>query len=132
MPTAAQINALVGLPYEEGRFDCAHFVAHVQKELFGRDVVLPGHHPRGALTQAAAIQRHTAELAVRVNREDAVDGDLILIKNMEGTTHVGTLLFIDGAACALHNSISFGHSNWQKLSDLPRFGLFIEGIYRWK
>jgi hypothetical protein len=125
-----QINALVGLPYEDG-FDCADFVARAQKELFGRDVVLPGHHPRGKLTQATAIRRHTEELATRIAQEEAVDGDLVLIKSGGAITHVGVLLILNSVSWLLHNSFTIGHSRLQKLSDLPMFGLKIEGFYRW-
>lgn len=131
MPTVAQIEALVGLPYEEGRFDCAHFVARTQRELFGRDVVFPGHHPQGIKTGAAAIRRHAGELATRIEQGDAMDGDAVLMVS-GGHLHIGTLLFVSGMSHVLHNSATIGHSILQRLDRLPAFGLKIEGFYRWK
>jgi hypothetical protein len=128
MPTVEQVNAFVGLPYEEGKFDCADLVALVQKRLYGRDVVLPGHRPQGAKTQAAAIRRNADELAVRIPREEATDGDVVLLTG-GGHMHVGTLFYLSGMAYVLHNSFTAGQSLLQRLSAIP---MNVEGFYRWK
>jgi len=132
MATAEQVQAFVGIPYEAGRFDCADLVARIQFELFGRDIVLPGHRPAGALTQAAAIRRHADSLADRIDRAQAVDGDGVLLQQRGRIVHIGTFFRIAGVAWVLHNSATMGHSVLHRLSELPGYGLRVEGIYRWK
>lgn len=128
---ASQVNRFVGIPYEADRFDCADLAALVQKELFGKAVVLPGHHPKGAATQAAAIRKGADVLAERIAKEEAMPGDAVLIVS-EGLLHIGTMLELSSIAWVLHASATLGHSVLHRLADLPAYGLKIEGYYRWK
>src|SRR4051794_35462605 len=64
------------IPYDEQTFDCADLVALVQRELFGRDIQMPGRRPRGAEGQAA-IGDLSKPYAVRT--EAPTDGDLVLM-----------------------------------------------------
>jgi hypothetical protein len=136
MPTVQQINAFVGLPYEEGRFDCADLAVKIQRDLYGKHIGLPAHHPQGAKTQAAAIRRNSEELATRITREEAMDGDAIVIVSTDGEggtlLHIGTLFYLSSIPWVLHTSVTTGHSLLQRLSDLPLFRLKVEGFYRWK
>ncbi len=49
----AEVERLTLIPYDENEFDCADLVALVQRELFGRQIQMPGRRPRGAEGQAA-------------------------------------------------------------------------------
>ena len=136
MPTTAQINSLIGIPYNRDGFDCADLAAKVQWDLFGRVIELPGHHPKGVRAQAAAIRRHAVVLAVPVAADQVIDGDAVLIvcqsAERGSLLHIGTILLICGARWVLHASAAIGHSVLQRVSDLAGYGLRIEGYYRWK
>lgn len=132
MATAAQVQPFVGLQYEAGQFDCADLAALIQRDLFGRCVTLPGHRPAGAMTQAAAIHRHAQELASRIDAAVVADGDAVLLQQSGRIVHIGTFFRVAGVARVLHNSATIGHSVLHRLSDLPAFGLRVEGFYRWK
>lgn len=126
----AEVERFVGIPYDEATFDCADFVAHVQRELFGRDVRLPNGRPRGKEGQAALgdLSRPYAE-----RTEEPQDGDLVLMYEF-GTHragHAGVYFKLAHDAWVLHSNERNGCSVLHRVRDLPTFGARIEGFYRW-
>lgn len=131
---ATQIDRFVGIPYSARHMDCADLAMLVQRELFGRFIVLPGRRPRplepGA--QAREIAAMSSQLADPVAHPQ--DGDAVLMREA-GTAHaghLGTYFFINYAPYVLHTSHALGGSLLHRLQDLSGFGLTVEGYFQWK
>lgn len=131
MPTSQEISRYVGLPYDAETFDCADLTVKIQRELFGRSIVLP-RRPKGARTVNAFISRKAEELATPVALADAADGDGVIMCENGAPSHIGTLFFVSGMPWVLHASASVGYSVLQRFSELAGYGLKVEGVYRWK
>ena len=43
---ASQIERYIGLPYDEAELDCADLAVLIQRELFGKEISLPGRRQR--------------------------------------------------------------------------------------
>jgi len=131
---ARAIDRYIGIPYCEQTMDCADLAVLLQRELFGRDINLPGRRQRMAAPRAA-IERMVCgndamagELADRIEREDLRDGDLVLMRSE--TLHIGTAFALSGTLWVLHAFANIGHSTLHRLRDLPALGLSVEGFYR--
>lgn len=127
-------EALVGLPYVEGEFDCGHLTVLAQEVLFGRQVTLPlsGPHPLTPRAQAAAVVRCRAELGTRTHEPESGDAVLFTETSEHATLwHVGTLLAEGGQRWVLHTRAG-GWSLLSRLDDCLLQGLRLEGFYRWK
>lgn len=164
-PLIIQASRYVGRPYAAGEFDCADLAVLVQRELFGRPVALPAHHPGGARTQGALILRLRDALAVEV--AEPVDGCAVLLWEPDGDVaptlptacgslppegadspwggpaanrrgedlrrwHIGTVFLHAGEVWVLHASAKMGSVALQRLADLRRWGLRLEGFYAWR
>lgn len=127
------VDRYIGIPYSTRHMDCADLALLVQRELFGREVMLAGKRPRPLATedQDSAVNAYTAELAKRV--EVPQDGDIVLMseigKRIPG--HIGTYFFLNYAPYVLHTTALIGHSALHRLQDLSATGLTVEGFYRW-
>ncbi|MFD2755668.1 hypothetical protein [Comamonas terrae] len=134
MLDATQLDRFVGIPYCPRHMDCADLALLVQRELFGRDVVLAGKRarPLQADAQAAAIAAYCTELGTRT--ELPQDGDAVLMRETGATVagHIGTFVFTNYAPHVLHTSHKLGGSVLHRVQDLPGLGLAIEGYYQWK
>ncbi|MRT31177.1 hypothetical protein [Herbaspirillum sp. CAH-3] len=128
MSRLRELNRYVGRRYDPASFDCADLAVLLQRDLFGKKIVMPTHRAR-RLAPAAAIERYRAELGRPIERHEIQDGDVVLI--CSDFIHIGTLFHVNGAWCVLHNSRSLGGVWLHRLSDLPALNLFIEGYYRW-
>lgn len=132
MLRAADVDPFIGLPYSFRSMDCADLALKVQRELFGKEVHVPGGRPRPAgADQPRAIEAWTQQLAHRV--EVPQSGDLVLMLDSGETKagHAGTYFFLAHEPWVLHTSHALGESVMHRLSDLPSFGLRVEGFYRW-
>lgn len=129
MMRLADVERFVGIPYDAGTCDCADFVALVQRELFGRAVVLPNGRPRGARGQAAlgGLSRPYGE-----RTETPRDGDLVVMYEHRRPAHVGVYFWLAHEGYCLHSNEKNGCSVLHKIRDLPDFGAPVEGYYRWK
>lgn len=118
------------IPYDEQTFDCADLVMLVQRELFGRQVQLPGQRPRGAAGQAA-IGEMSMPYARRT--ETPQDGDLVLMieHGHKRPGHAGVSFYLAHEQWVLHANEKTGCSILHRARDLPDFGLRIEGYYTW-
>jgi hypothetical protein len=134
MSLFARAQSYVGMPYLEGAFDCADLAVKVQWELFGRLVSLPAHHGAGARTQGALIAKHRDEVADRM--EQAQTGCAALLWEPDGATnrlwHIGTVFVHEGEVWVLHNSLALGSAALQRLNDMKRWGMRLEGFYAWR
>lgn len=129
------LDRFIGIPYCPRRMDCADLVLQVQRELFGRCVLLAGKRPRplAAGAQGMALNAYTGQLADPTATPQ--DGDLVLMREpgCELAGHAGTYFFINYAPHVLHTaSWMQGGSTLHRLQDLSALGLTVEGYYRWK
>ena len=129
----------VGKPYVAGVFDCADLAVMVQWELFGRVVVLPTHRkrPAGARGQAREIAALRDVIASRIDMP--VTGCGVLLYEPDGSEqgspvlwHIGTVFIANGVAWVLHNSEAMGSAALQRLEDLGRWGMRLDGFYAWR
>lgn len=132
--TLRDAEALVGLPYVAGEFDCMHLARLAQRTLFCREVPEPvTRHPRTRAAQAQAIEAHRAQVAQPQPQPETGDAVLFIDQDDRGRRqmHIGTLIFSPtGEAWVLH--IRAGDlSLLQRLEDCKRCGLRVEGFYRW-
>ena len=127
----AQVEPFVGMSYSD-QFDCADFAVFVARELFKKDVTLPGDRPRGEGCHAALAD---ASKAYGVPTDTPQDGDIVLmydIGDSEGSpSHVGIYIELKSLAFILHSGEKFGGSIMSRLDRLGRFGLHVEGYYKW-
>ena len=121
-------ESFVGLPYDEQEFDCADFVAHVRREMFGHEVRLPNGRPRG---EAGQIALGELSKAYAVPTEQPQDGDLVLMKRRAGVGQVGLYFRIAGEGWVLHSNETNGASVLQRVRDLLSWGAFVQGYYAW-
>lgn len=132
--TAWDVDRFIGIPYDARHMDCADLALMVQRELFGREVLLPGKRPRPLRPneQDAAIAAYSAQLADPV--EQPWDGDAVLMREIGAQTagHIGTYFFLNYTRYVLHTTALLGASVLHRLQDLPATGLKVEGFYRWK
>ena len=126
----ADIERFTLIPYDEVEFDCADLVVLVQRDLFGRKVVMPGHRPRGAEGQAT-IGELSRPYARRT--ETPQDGDLVLMveHGHKRPGHAGVFFFMAHEPWVLHANEKTGCSILHRVRDLPDYGLRIEGTYAW-
>lgn len=133
MLEALQLDRFVGIPYCPRHMDCADLAILVQRDLFGREVVLAGKRlrPLDLQAQAKVIAAYCAELSVRTDRPK--DGDAVLMRDFcqQQAGHIGTFFFINYAPHVLHTSHKLGASVLHRVQDLQGYGLVVEGFYRW-
>ena len=130
------LDQFIGLPYCPRRMDCADLAILIQRELYGREVLLPGKprpRPLNPAAQDAAIDTHKDQLAEPVDTPQ--DGNVVLMCEPGAVTagHIGTFFFVNHAPHVLHTaSWMQGGSTLHRLQDLPSLGLQVQGYYRWK
>lgn len=135
LPTLRQAEALVGLPFVDGEFDCVHLAVRAQAELFGRTVLWPAgtRHPRGRRGQIAEIERSRDQVVDAVEVPES--GDIVLMRQrLHDETfqyHVGTLIIHAGQRWVLH-VFEGHHSVLQPEADMYMDGTRRDGYYRWR
>ncbi len=128
------VDRFVGIPYDFWSMDCADLAMLVQRDQFGRTVLLPGKRPRPLRddAQAQAIHAYTQQLAYPVALPQ--DGDVVLMREIgaEAAGHIGTYFFLNYTPYVLHTTALLGGSVLHRLQELSATGLTVKGFYRWK
>lgn len=121
----SDVERFVGLPYDADTFDCADLVVLVQRELFGRDVILPNGRPRGARGQASL-----GELSkpYGIATQTPTDGDLVVMLQGGRPSHVGTYFFLAHEPRVLHVRADGAFS---ELTPVRELATPVEGYYAW-
>lgn len=122
--------------YVECEFDCADLIRLVQSEVFSREIELPGSRDyagkRGHAKQDAMVAQIGAVKDDYARRTEAPEeGDGVLLIARGKPSHIGVYCVINGEAWVLHNSSSGKRPVLQRLRELDRYGLAVEGFYRW-
>lgn len=120
----------IGLPYDPERFDCVDLVRLVSRELFGREIALPGGHPRGR-KRLPMVQSVAGQIATPT--DTPADGDLVLMYDLglPIPTHVGLYVHLAHEGWVLHVGAGIPFSTTHAVRDLPNLGAPIERIYKW-
>ncbi|TAA20287.1 NlpC/P60 family protein [Pseudoxanthomonas winnipegensis] len=126
-----RVERFVGIPYDEQEFDCADFVAHVQRQLFEREVSLPHSRPRGTEGQAAMGELSKAYATPREGAPE--DGDLVLMFELgqKRPSHAGVYFRLAHEDWVLHSNEKNGCSVLHRVRELGDWGLRVEGYYAW-
>lgn len=130
-------SAYIGRPYIEGEFDCGELARLVQREVFGREILIPTE--RGYVGQASPIGRFRAmerqiEAAAPACAEPTTlpkEGDAVLLKSRGYLQHVGIYCFVDGEPWVLHATDASMMVVRTRIRELEIRGLKVEGYYRW-
>jgi len=120
----------VGEPYIEGGNDCAALAARVQQEVFGRRIALPVERMSDYRGWSRQIEMHRDDYADPVDAP--AEGDAVLMVGRGRLNHIGTYCELNGAPCVLHAMKSAGQVVLHPIRDLGRYGLEVEGYYRWR
>ncbi len=119
----------VGEPYIEGENDCAALAARVQFEVFGRRIGLPTERLSDHRGWSRQIEIHRADYAIPTDLPQ--DGDAVLMIGRGRLNHIGIYAHINGSGYVLHAMKSAGHVVLHRIRDLDRYGLQVEGFYKW-
>lgn len=124
------------MPYIEGEFDCADLARLVQREVFGREIALPGSRdylsksgPDKVAAMAAQLEACKFDVARPVHAPS--DGDGALLISRAKTNHVGLWCLIAGVGWVLHAASTQRQVVLMRVRDMERYGLRIEGYYAW-
>lgn len=120
----------IGLSYTPGALDCAALAELVQREVFGRDIVLPQHRAAGVRGWTAQIEANKDDIAERTDHPS--EGDAVLMVGRGRLDHIGIYAEVQGVAYVLHAMKSAGQVCLHRLRDLPALELKVEGIYTWR
>lgn len=118
----------LGLPHIEGEFDCAALAEQVRREVFGHNLQLPSARRAGPFGRSGQIAEHLADYAVPTDTPQDGDGVLLVVKSR--LQHIGLYCVIGGEAWVIHNMDGQGVTR-RRVRDLDRWGMRIEGYYRW-
>ena len=121
----------VGMPYAED-FDCVHLLVLVQHEVFKRELDVTVERESHVILKAKQLEQHKLHYLDPILWDDAVDGDVVLMKGRGRLNHTGILAVIHGIRYVLHNVNNLGHVILTRIHDLDRIGLELEGYYRCK
>ncbi|AZM72837.1 hypothetical protein C9397_14630 [Xanthomonas vasicola pv. vasculorum] len=124
----ADVERFVGIPYDAQSCDCADLVVLVQRELFGREVLLPNGRPRGVRGQVALGE---LSKAYGIRTVTPRDGDLVVMYEGGRPAHVGVYFWLAHEGHCLHSNEKNGCSVIHKVRQLAEFGAPVEGIYAW-
>ena len=111
--------------------DCADLVALVQREMFGREVLLPGKRARPLDPDGQAKQIAAYLSPVATPTECPKDGDAVLMREGGRAGHIGVYFFVNYSPHVLHTSARLGGSVLHRIQDLSAMGLQVEGYYTW-
>lgn len=128
MMRISDVERFVGIAYDEATMDCADFVVLVQRELFGREVILPNGRPRGA-RGSAVLGELSKPYGART--EIPQDGDLVLMLEGGRIGHAGVFFRLAHEDWVLHSSHRIGQSILHRARELPDWGATVEGYYAW-
>lgn len=122
----------VGMEYVHNEFDCVHLLQLVQQNEFDRTVDIPVERDDTVFAMSNQIDFHKAEYAETVSQSESKDGDIVLMKAKGRLNHTGILFIKNGTHYVLHNLRNVGSVAVHKIRELEKWGLIVEGIYRFK
>jgi hypothetical protein len=127
----------VGRQYVEGMFDCADMARLVQKEVFGRDVAIPGSRDYADKIGIGRLRAMEEQIAREIDNvvtrtESPREGDGVLLIGRGYAEHIGIYCVIGGEPYVLHAANNYRQVVLSQVRNLEILhGLKVEGYYRW-
>lgn len=121
----------IGKPYRLGDADCASLVCEVQEKEFNGTV------PEFVLSMRENTRLKRVEQLEELARSAVtatdlpVEGDVVLMLCRGRPSHVGVYCFVDNEPSVLHSMENAKMVVRHRIRDLFKFGLYVEGYYRW-
>lgn len=119
----------LNIPYSER--NCAEFAEMVLEKQFGIIFRFP-QSEGSAFMQSHLIKENLPKFAYPEKTDHYEDGDLVLMNGKRRLSHVGIYANYRGSGYVLHNQKQHNYSRLNRLSDLSKCGLFLEGVYKWR
>ena len=118
----------IGLPYEEGKMDCAELVKRVLFVEFGKVANIPSERAAGLRGKSQQIDLTKDKVAKKVKAPR--EGDVVLMRCRGALGHVGVYCLINHEAWVLHALKNAGQVCIHRMHNLHKYGLEVEGFYR--
>jgi hypothetical protein len=122
-------DQFLGEPYVKGENDCASVAVRAVRAAIGREIHIPTERAGGWRGYSEQILAAKDGLALPV--ETPADGDGVLMVGRARLNHIGVMCLIGGERWVLHAMEAAGEVVRHRERDLAKFGLSIEGYYRW-
>ena len=121
----------IGRPYVRGIADCARLVCEVRRQEFRGEVPEETEVVRAQSALGRALQVSDGVAVYMEVTDTPEDGDVVLVYVRGRPSHVGVFSFLD-EPCILHATENAGMTVLHKIRDLPKYGMSVEGYYKWK
>lgn len=121
----------IGKPYRLGDADCAALVCEVREQQFDGTV------PEFVLAMRENTRLKRVEQLEALAREavtttdNPVEGDVVLMICRGRPSHVGVYCVVDNEKSVLHAMENAKMVVRHRIRDLEKFGLKVEGYYKW-
>lgn len=122
----------IGREYIVGEYDCAHLVVDIQQNVFGNDFEVMVERDRSLRIQSEQIHQNLDKYVYPIDASEAADGDMLLMKCKGVLNHTGIVATNNNVKYVIHNLRNIRSVAMHKIRELPRYGLEIEGYYRFK
>jgi hypothetical protein len=119
----------VGIDYRE--MNCAELVEVVGKEVFNKKIVFPKNNGK-AKDQSNLLKKEFYNFFQEEKIHNPTDGCCVLMSGNQEMHHIGLACFINNEWYVLHSFKLCRSVVRQKIKDIDRGGLSIEGYYLWQ
>lgn len=121
----------IGKPYILGDADCAALVCEVREQQFDGTVpeFVLAMRENTRLKRVEQLESLAREAVKPTNNPD--EGDVVLMLCRGRPSHVGVFCVVDGEPSVLHAMENAKMVVRHKTRDLEKFGLKVEGYYKW-
>lgn len=122
----------VGLPYVPNEFDCAHLVVKVQNEQFNQNISMPIEREGHVFLLSKQIDEHLHEYYEEKPKEQAQEGDMVLMRCRGRLNHIGIYVVVNGVPYVLHNIKNLGSVALHRIRELDKYGVVFDSVYALK
>lgn len=121
----------IGKPYKLGFADCASLVCEVREQQFDGTVpeFVLAMRENTRLKRVEQLQALTREAVTTT--DNPVEGDVVLMICRGRPSHVGVYCVVDNEQSVLHAMENAKMTVRHRIRDLEKFGLKVEGYYKW-
>jgi len=120
----------IGQPYVNGSNDCASFAVKVQREVFGRNIILPQSRAANVIGWSKQINENKNDCATLTIKPE--EGDAVLMIGKGRLNHIGIYVDFCGVPYVLHAMQSAKQVCLHRIRELEGIELKLEGFYKWK
>lgn len=121
----------IGKPYRLGDADCAALVCEVREQQFDGTVPEFVLAMRENTRLKRVEQLETLSLEAVTSTDNPKEGDVVLMLCRGRPSHVGVYCVVDNEKSVLHAMENAKMVVRHRIRDLEKFGLKVEGYYKW-